>query len=120
MTETVGGAKLELVAKAKAEQVGGSKTLNSGLISEKTGKDIALTTKAAIAVNVAGPIVEKCGAAFTMGGGAVVVASAGGADIKAGGSQLTAKAGKITVNASSLGAAGGPQLKLKGRINYTD
>jgi type VI secretion system secreted protein VgrG len=119
-TETVGGAKLEIVAKAKAEQVGASKTLISGLITEKTGADIGINTKAALTLNVAGPIVEKVGDAFTFGGEDVIVTSAGGAEMKAGGSKVNAKGGKLTVDASSLGAAGGPQLKIKGKINYKE
>ena len=34
------------------------------------------------------------------------------------GAGVTAKGGKLSVKTSSLGAAGGPQLKLKGKINY--
>jgi type VI secretion system secreted protein VgrG len=119
-TELVGGAKLELVAKAKAEQVGGSKTLNSGLITEKTGKDIGLSVKDALVINVGGPIVEKVGDSFTLGGDAVLVTSAGGAEMKAGGSKISAKGGKLTVDASSLGASGGPTLKIKGHIDYKE
>jgi type VI secretion system secreted protein VgrG len=116
-TETVGGAKMELIARAKAEDVGASKTLTSGLIDEKTGTDLALSTKAALTINVGGPIVEKCGEAFTIGAKGVVI-TAGSAELKVGGTSLTAKGGKLSVKTSSLGAAGGPQLKLKGKINY--
>jgi type VI secretion system secreted protein VgrG len=119
-TELVGGAKMELVVKAKAEQIKGNKMLNSGLITEKIGKDIGVSARAALAITVGGPIAEKIGDSYTLGGKAVAVTAAASADIKAGGSSLSAKGSKLTIKASSLGAAGGPQLKLKGRINYKE
>jgi type VI secretion system secreted protein VgrG len=119
-TETVGGAKMELVAKAKAEDVKGSKTLTSGLVSEKTGTDLAVSAMSALTLNVGGPIVEKIAGDFQMDGAGVIVTSAGGAEIKVGGTTVSAKSGKISIKASSVGGAGGPQLKLVGHVDYKE
>lgn len=118
-TESVGGAKLELVRNAKVETVTGAKTLVSGFTTCRTSKSMAVSAKAALTVNVAGAIAEKCGETYALGARLVAITAPGGAEFKAGGSSLVARGGKITVNASSLGAKGGPELKLKGRtINY--
>jgi type VI secretion system secreted protein VgrG len=119
-TESVGGAKMEIIRLAKAEQITGPKTLTSGLVMETTGKDIGVAASAAMTVTVGGPIVEKVGDAFTLSAKAVLVTAVGGAEMKAGGSSLKAKGATLSVKAPSLGASGGPQLKLKGRINYKD
>jgi len=119
-TETVGAAKMELIAKAKAEDIKGSKTLTSGLVHETTGKDIGVSASSAMTVTVGGPIAEKVGDAYMLAGGAVLVTSPGGADFKVGGTKISAKAGKLAIKASSVGAAGGPAVKIKGRIDYKD
>jgi type VI secretion system secreted protein VgrG len=117
-TELVGGAKLEIVTKGKAETIGGAKTLIAGFVKEKAGTDVSVSAKGAVAFNVGGPLVIKCGADFTLGARAIVITAPGGANMKAGGSKVDLLGGKITVNAASLGASGGPKLELKGSINY--
>jgi type VI secretion system secreted protein VgrG len=117
-SETVGGAKLELVRQGKAEQVTGTKTLTSGAMIEKVGKDIQMSAEAALAITVGGPIVEKVGEGFTLGAEAVVITAAGGAELKVGGTKLTARGGSLKVNAPDMGASGGPMLQIKGKVNY--
>jgi len=119
-TETVGAAKIEIIAKAKAETIKGSKTLTTGLLHEKTGKDIGVSASAALAITVGGPIAETIDGDYLLAGGAVIITAPGGADLAAGGSTLKAKGGKLTIDASSIGANGGPRLTLKGRIDYKD
>jgi type VI secretion system secreted protein VgrG len=116
-SELVGGAKLEIVTKGKSETIGGAKTLIAGFVKEKAGTDVSYAAKGAIAINVGGPLVVKCGADFMLGARAIVITT-GSASMKAGGSKMDLTGGKITVNASSLGASGGPKLRLKGTINY--
>jgi type VI secretion system secreted protein VgrG len=116
--ELVGAAKLEIIGKAKSEAVGTAKTLIAGMVLEKSGEDIGLNAKGAVSIACGGPYVEKCGGDFTLGAKAILITAAGGLKMTGGGSKFDAASGKITVNASSLGASGGPQLQLKGTINY--
>ena len=69
-------------------------------------------------LTVGGPLRETCDGDYTVGARVVMIAAAGGAVFEAGGSKLDARGGKLRVKASSLGASGGPVLKLKGKVNY--
>ncbi len=115
--ELVGGAKLELIAQAKAENVGSKKALVTGFVKEKTGADIGMSAKGAIAISAGGQIVESVGKDFLVNAKGILITT-GNASMTAGGSKFDCAGGKLTINASSLGASGGPQLQLKGTINY--
>jgi len=117
-SETVGGAKLELIRKAKQESVLASKTLNTGLLLIKAGGNLGAASKGPMAFTVGGPVVEKCGEAFSLEAKSVRILALGGAELSAGGTQLTAKGTTLKVKASSFGATGHLGLKLKGKINY--
>jgi type VI secretion system secreted protein VgrG len=117
-TETTGAAKIEIIAKGRSEEVGGSKTLTCALLQEKAGKDMTVSASTAFTLNVAGPIVEKVTEAYSLSAGVVTITAAGGAELKVGGTSLSGKGAKLTFKGSSVGGAGGPQLKLKGKIDY--
>jgi hypothetical protein len=69
-------------------------------------------------VTVGGPMVVKCGDAFSLEAKSVRIMALGGAKLSAGGTELTAQGTTIKVKASSFGAAGKLGLQLKGKINY--
>ncbi len=117
-TESVGGAKIEIIRKAKQEAVTASRILNAGLIKTKAGGDLGVASKGPMALTVGGPIVEKCGDAFTLNASSIRILALGGAELAAGGSKLVAKGASIKVDASKFGATGQLGLKLKGKINF--
>lgn len=122
--ETVGGSKTENVSAAKAvitpkeyaEAISGTKTLNSGAVTVQTGGDVTYGAKGAIALTAAGVIDIKCGADCMITGSQVRVTS-GSALLKGGGGKFKL-GGSITIDATKFGGSGGPQLKIKGNINY--
>lgn len=117
-TEVVGGAKAELISKGKEEQIKAAKALQAGLLKTTSGKDITYSAKAALAVTVGGPWVEKCGEAFAVSGDVVKLTAPGGLMMKAGGTKLDAKGTSLKIKASSFGAKGQVQVQLKGKIDY--
>ncbi len=117
-TELVGGAKMYLVKKGVTENISVAKALTCGLLKETTGADIGVEAMGAVAINVGGMINEKITGNFTVESKRVMITAAGGATLKAGGSTLKLSGSKITVDCSSFGGSGGPQLELKGKINY--
>lgn len=119
-TELVGGAKMELLTKGKAENIGVGKILTAGLIKEKVGKTYTVEAKGAITFTVGGPVKETVTKDFTLDAKTIKVTAAGGALLKAGGSKLDLKGGTIKLDVSKFGAAGGPKLVLKGKINFQD
>ncbi len=119
-TESVGGAKMELLAKAKAENIGIAKVLTAGLIQEKVGKAYSVEARGTLTFTIGGAMKEKVGKDFTLDAKTIKVTAPGGALFKAGGNKLRLKGGTLRLDASKLGAAGGPKLVLKGQINYED
>ncbi|MCC7539302.1 MAG: type VI secretion system tip protein VgrG [Deltaproteobacteria bacterium] len=115
-TETVGAAKVIIAGAAYSEDVGAAKTLLSGAMFEKTGKDIGLTAKAAIAFTAAS-IEEECGGDFNVGAKTVLIGT-NSLTFKCGGSEMKASGGTLTMKGGTLGGSGGPNLKLKGPINF--
>lgn len=124
IAEIVGGSKTENVAAAKAvitpkeyaESIGGTKTLNSGAVTVKAGGDVMYGAKGAIAITAAGVISIECGDDAIITGSQVRVTS-GSATLKGGGGTFKLT-GSITIDAKKFGGKGGPQLKLKGNIDY--
>lgn len=126
IAETVGGSKTETVTAAKAEILGanheerikGLKTLNSGLVKIDAGKDVTVAAKGAIAINSAGVIDIDAAADVTVSGTVVTVLGPGGVEIKGGGGKLELGGTTVTVDASKFGGSAGPQLEVKGPIDY--
>ena len=119
-TELIGGAKLELISKTKSEDIGAAKALTSGAVQIKTGTDISFEAIGAIAITVGGAITETCGEGWALAAKRVQITAAGGATLEAGGSKLDLAGSTLSLDASSFGASGGPELKLKGTINYEE
>ena len=126
IAETVGGSKSETVSAAKVEilganheeDIGGLKTLNTGLLKIDAGKDITMAAKGAITVNSAGAIKIDAGADVTIDGTVITIIGPGGVTVKGGGGELTLNGTTVTVDASKFGGSGGPQLEVKGPIDY--
>ena len=116
-TETVGGAKMEIIAKTRSETVGTSKVLTTGLMKVKTGADIGLAAKGALSINVGGNITEKCSQDFTFTAKLISV-NAGAMTITVGGTELKASGGTLKLTGGTLGGKGGPELTLKGKVNF--
>jgi type VI secretion system secreted protein VgrG len=124
IAETVGGSKSETVTAAKAivtpkdyaENMGTTKTLNSGAVTFKLGGDMMVSAKGAIALTSAGVIKIKCKENAMINGRQIRVTS-GKADLKGGGGKFLLT-GTITIDAEKFGGDGGPNLKIKGKINY--
>ncbi len=115
-TESVGAAKALITPKEYAEAISGTKTLNSGAVTVKTGGDVTYGAKGAIALTAAGVISIECGEDCMITGSQVRVTS-GSATLKGGGGELKL-GGSITIDAKKFGGSGGPQLKIKGNIDY--
>ncbi len=116
--EMVGAARLELVRKAYAESVRSMKTLVSGAAIIKSGADVQTSAQGALAYNVAGPAVEKCGGAWSLGA-RVVAVTTGNLDLKADGSSLECSAGTIKFKGGGLSVKGTVSVKLKGNVDFT-
>ncbi len=119
-TESVGGAKMELIKKAKAENIGVAKTLTAGLIEEKVGKAYSVDARGVLTFTVGGAMKEEVEKDFTLDAKVIKVTAPGGALLKAGGSKFRLRGDRLKLDASKFGAAGGPKLVLKGQINYED
>lgn len=115
-TETVTAAKV-IKCKAYAENIGAAKALTSGVVTEKTGKDVQYSALGALAITAAGGITETCGDDYTFSAKTIRI-TAPSVKLKAGGCTITMTGPNIKMKGSSLGAAGGPTLTLKGNINY--
>jgi type VI secretion system secreted protein VgrG len=124
IAETVGGSKTEKVKAAKAivtpkeyaESMKGSKTLKSGAVKLKTGGDMTLMAKGAIALTSAGGITIKCDENAMITGRQVRV-TAGKATLSGGGGKFKMSS-SLTIDAKKFGGAGGPKLHIKGKIDY--
>ncbi len=114
--ELVGAAKIELISKSKAENHSGNKALTSGAMVWKAGGNLTVGAKGAIAITSAGAIKEKIGKGYAVTGKQIRITT-GSLKIKGGGTKFDL-GGTIKVDASSLGAKGGPTLKLKGKIKF--
>lgn len=115
--ELTGAARLEIVRKSYAENVHGVKTLAAGAATIKAGADIQTSAKGALAINVAGPLVESCGGGYSIGARAVVVTT-GNLSLKAAGSSLSAAGGALKFKGAGLSVKGSVSVKLKGTIDY--
>jgi hypothetical protein len=114
-TETIGGAKVELIRKSRQEQVGTGKILTTALMQLKTGKSLAVSAGQVMATTVGGAWSVKCDKDFSINGKTVMVV-AGEAEIEAGG-KLTLTPGSAKVEAKSLGGSES-EVKIQGKINY--
>ena len=114
-TETTGGAKVELVRKARQEQVGTGKILTTAVMQLKTGKSLAVSAGEVLATTVGGPWSVKCDKDFALNAQTVVVV-AGQASLEAG-SKLTLTPASAKVEGDSLGGSGS-QVKIQGKVNY--
>jgi len=114
-TETTGGAKVELVRKARQEQVGTGKILTTAVMQLKTGKSLAVSAGEVLAITVGGSWSVKCDKDFALNGQTVMVV-AGQASLDAG-SKLTLTPASAKVEADSLGGSGS-EVKIQGKVNY--
>jgi type VI secretion system secreted protein VgrG len=115
--ELVGGGKITVATKGLSESFDAAKILSTGLHMIKTGKDIGISAGAAFLINAAGKIKEKVGGAFTVTAKKINITAAS-ITFKGGGTVFELKGGKLEVDASKCNASGGPQLQLKGKIDY--
>lgn len=115
--ETVGAAKMTVATKGLSESFDAAKTLTTGLHMIKAGKDIGISAGAALLINAAGKIKETVAGAFTITAKRINLTAASIA-FKGGGTTFDLKGGKLVIDASKCNASGGPELQLKGQINY--
>lgn len=124
IAETVGGNKTETVSAAKAiitptehsEVISGSKTLTSGAVTIKAGNNVQYSAKGAVAITSAAVIDIKCGGEAMITGRQIRV-TAGSATLKGAGGEFELGS-TITIDAKKFGGKGGPELQLKGKIDY--
>jgi type VI secretion system secreted protein VgrG len=116
-TETVGGAKMTVATKGLSESFDAAKMLTTGLHVIKAGKDIGMSAGAALLINAVAKIKEVCGGPFTVTAKKINITAAS-ITFKGGGTTFELKAGSLKLDASKCNASGGPELQLKGQINY--
>lgn len=116
-TETIGAAKVEIVTGDHSEVIGASKALTSGASSYKAGGAFDLAVKESLSISAAN-WTEKCGKDFGFSGKTLVIDAKDGLTSKASGTKFSIKSGKIEIDGSGFGAKGGPQLSMKGKINF--
>ena len=116
-SETVFGARVEVLKKGKVEFVGKAKLLTGALIREKAGTDITHSAAGGILQASGGSITHTVTEEWCLTGKQISVIALTGATLKVGGQKLTLNPTKFKLKASKMGGKGLMQA-LKGKMNF--